>query len=82
MHEAALALSLLSIVLKEAETVGANRVLSITVQAGEYAAINEYALTFAWEIAAKGTAAAGAQLLLQAYPGSRDLIIESMEVQK
>ncbi len=59
MHEAALALSLLSIVLKEAETVGANRVLSITVQAGEYAAINEYALTFAWEIAAKGTAAAG-----------------------
>ena len=80
MHEVALALSLLSIVLSEAQAAEAKRVQTVTIQAGEYAAVNEQALTFAWNIATEGTAAEGAQLKLQSSPGSRDLIIESMEV--
>ena len=77
-----MALSLLSIVLKEAQTAGAKQVVAVAICAGEYAAVNEQALTFAWNIAAEGTAAEGAQLKLQLRPGGRDLIIESMEVER
>lgn len=80
MHEIALSFSLLSIVLREAQAVGAKQVQAVTIQAGEYAAVNEQALTFAWNIATEGTAAEGAQLNLQLSPGGRDLIIASMEV--
>ena len=66
MHELSLASS---IVEACAERAGGARVLRVTVEVGELAAVSPHALRFCFDACAQGTAVAGAELDIVEIPG-------------
>ena len=69
MHELGLTKSLIDLVGREAEKQGFTRTLEIRMKLGEYSdVVPEYILEL-FPLAAKGTAAEGAQLLFETVPG-------------
>lgn len=69
MHEMSVAVSLLERVLEEASRGGLVSVTRVNVELGTLQAIEPDLLTDAFEAAAAGSLAQGAQLLLQLRPG-------------
>jgi hydrogenase nickel incorporation protein HypA/HybF len=62
MHELSIALSIVSSVEGIAVERGYARIEAVTVQIGELSGVDKAALTFAWELAAAGSRAAGSRL--------------------
>lgn len=65
MHEYSLIQSLLEEVLKQAQQVGAQRVVGVTLQRGHLSDEREDALRFYWEELSRQTLAEGARLHLE-----------------
>jgi hydrogenase nickel incorporation protein HypA/HybF len=68
MHELSLTLSILAIVEDYAQKHGFDRVRSLKLSYGRMSCIDPKALTFAFEIQAKGTRAEGANLTFDVQP--------------
>ena len=68
MHEMAVTQSVLNIALEEGKKAGAARITAIRICMGEYSDIVPVILKEYFAIAAKGTAAQGAQLILRRTP--------------
>jgi len=68
MHELSLTLSILAIVEDYAQKHGFDRVRSLKLSYGRMSCIDPKALTFAFEIQAKGTRAEGAGLTFDVQP--------------
>lgn len=70
MHEAALALGLVDLVDDEARKGGANSVKSMHVELGALSCVDPHAFAQAVDIASRGRAAEGAQLILNRPAGA------------
>lgn len=68
MHELSIAQSLIGLVEREAEKEGFTRVLEIRLRMGEYAGIIPDCLREFFPIAAAGTKAEGAELVMETLP--------------
>ena len=69
MHELAIAQGIIQIVDSEAKKRGFSRVLEIRLKIGEFSGILPDCLLEFFPIAAKGSAAEGAELCIEAVPG-------------
>ncbi len=67
MHEVAIAQSLLSVILEEAEKQNARPVRAM-ISCGKLSAVNDNALGFAFDIIAKGTICEGLELNIEQKP--------------
>ncbi|MCR5664569.1 MAG: hydrogenase maturation nickel metallochaperone HypA [Oscillospiraceae bacterium] len=70
MHELSIARSLLELVERTAEQEGFKRVLEIRIRMGEYSGIIPDCLREFFPIAAKGSRAEGAELVLDTVPAA------------
>jgi hydrogenase nickel incorporation protein HypA/HybF len=68
MHEMAIAQGVLDIALDNAARHGAKRITAIKLLVGEMTEVEPDSLRFCFEALAEGTAAAGAQLEIEAVP--------------
>ena len=68
MHELSIARSLISLVEREAEKEGFRRVLEIRLKMGEYSGLVPDCLREFFPIAAEGTPAEGAELVMETLP--------------
>lgn len=80
MHELAIANSILSLALAEAQKLGGKRVIKIDLALGEMSGLAEESLGFHFDIVSRGTIAAGAKLSFRCQPG-RESYIEGIEVE-
>lgn len=78
MHELAVAESIVSMV---DETAAGRRVRKVTLEIGTLTCISADALRFSFELAAEGTSAAGAELVILALTGNA-FNVKSMEVEE
>ncbi len=78
MHELSLARSVVAIV---EEAAGARRVLRVTLEIGERATVLPEAMTFCFEVVARGTVLEGAGLEILRTPGDA-LKVKSLEVEE
>jgi hydrogenase nickel incorporation protein HypA/HybF len=62
VHELSVALSIVTAVSELAVSRGFDRIDAVTIQIGELAGIDKGALSFAWDLAAAGSRAAGSRL--------------------
>jgi hydrogenase nickel incorporation protein HypA/HybF len=69
MHELALAAGIVSLIEEEARRTGFSRVLTLRLAMGAFAHVEETALRFGLEAAARGSPAEGATLELLRLPG-------------
>ena len=81
MHEAGIVDRILDIVVARAAEDGAQRIVSIHLEAGVLAGVSEEALRFHWEQHAAGTPAEGAELHLVEIDEPTDLRLVSIEVE-
>ena len=81
MHEAGIVERILDIVVARAAEDGAQRIVSVQLEAGTLARVSEDALSFHWEELAAGTAAEGAALHLAQTDEPTDLRLVSIEVE-
>ena len=70
MHESSLALSILDIVVRQAQGACTGAVRQIDVCVGEYAGVEETTLAECFEMIAQGTPADGARLVVEKIPAS------------
>jgi hydrogenase nickel incorporation protein HypA/HybF len=70
VHELSIAYSLLECVGEEAARRGVDRVLAVHIQVGALSGVSADALRFAWDLAADGTVAAGASLVIEDVPAA------------
>lgn len=68
MHELSAATSILRTILSAAEGKGATKIKSVRLEIGELTLLNPDQLRFCFEIAAKGTIAQGADLMIETQP--------------
>ena len=68
MHEVGLAQRMLELVLEAAKRAGATRVSSVALRHGAMSGVDLDSLTFAFEVACRGTAAEGARLDVTPVP--------------
>ena len=68
MHELSIAQSILDTIEQHAAVENAGKVLSIRLRIGELTAIIPDALTFSFEVLAKGTRAEGAHIEIESIP--------------
>jgi len=68
MHELSIAVALVRQVEEVAAQEGATRVTRITVVVGKLSGVEPEALRFAYPLAAEGTVAEGAELVVEALP--------------
>lgn len=68
MHEAGIAAGILRAVTDAAEQAGATRINQVDVTVGVLTEVLEDALHFAWDVAAEGTIAEGATLVITMVP--------------
>ncbi|MDI6782023.1 MAG: hydrogenase maturation nickel metallochaperone HypA [bacterium] len=81
MHEAAIAQSILDMVVDTAKKNNAERITCINLRLGDHACINHDSLMFAFSCMAQGSMAEGAGLIItQADKDPFSLEIESIEV--
>jgi hydrogenase nickel incorporation protein HypA/HybF len=69
MHEFATAQSIVRTVTRAAMMNNAKKILEIRIELGEFTFINPQQLKFVFEIAAKGSPAEGAELVVSKLPG-------------
>ncbi len=81
MHELSIACSIVEAVEEEIRNHRSAAVSSITVRIGEFSGVVPEALEFAWQPATEGTRAAGALLRIETVPGSRDMVLQSIELE-
>jgi hydrogenase nickel incorporation protein HypA/HybF len=72
MHELSLAHSLIEQILATAEAENAAQVLRVVVAIGPYSGVDKKAFEFAFPFAADGTAADGAELVIEDVPATID----------
>jgi hydrogenase nickel incorporation protein HypA/HybF len=65
MHELGITQSILDLVLREAERVGASRITKVSLKAGEWSSIEPDCVAFYFDILSKGTPAEGAQVAIE-----------------
>jgi hydrogenase nickel incorporation protein HypA/HybF len=70
MHELSLAQNMIEQVLAAAEAENASLVLRVVVAMGPYAGVEKAAFEFAFPFAAEGTAAEGAELVIEDVPAT------------
>ena len=68
MHEVGIMESALAAVLQRAREQGAHRVHRIVLRSGSLSGVEPEALRFAFDVVTRGTAAAGAELAIDAVP--------------
>jgi hydrogenase nickel incorporation protein HypA/HybF len=68
VHELSIAHALVECVTEEAARRGADRVIAVSVRIGALSGVVSEALAFSFEVAALGTAAEGATLLIEDVP--------------
>jgi len=68
MHEAGIAQSILDIVIETAIKHGAMAVRSVNIVVGRLSAVDNHALTTAFDVAKEGTIAAKAELYIENIP--------------
>ncbi|WP_029009231.1 hydrogenase maturation nickel metallochaperone HypA [Azospirillum halopraeferens] len=68
MHELSLCRSIVDLVVGAAAEEGVRRILSVTVEIGDAAAVDPDALLFCFPVVAEDTAAAGAALVITRVP--------------
>jgi hydrogenase nickel incorporation protein HypA/HybF len=68
MHELSIAMALIDLAGEASERLGAPRINAVHVSIGPLAGVVEEALTFSFEVAAAGTALAGARLVVHHAP--------------
>jgi len=66
MHELAVTESMLELVVEEAHTAGAERVVAVDILLGEFSSVVEDSVRFYWDFVSKGTVAEGAELRFKA----------------
>lgn len=64
MHEMSVAAALVEAAVEEAEAAGAARIVSVTVEVGDFSGVAAEALSFCFEAAADGGMARGALLVI------------------
>ena len=69
MHELSLVEGIRSIVEDQARVHGFSRVTRLRLEIGAFAGVEKAALTFAWDVAMKGSIAEGAELEMLDLPG-------------
>jgi Zn finger protein HypA/HybF involved in hydrogenase expression len=79
LHEARLCLSLIALAERRLAAAGAERILALRVEVGEWCGVVPEALAAAFPICAAGTRAGGAELRLERSAG-RALVLRDMEV--
>jgi hydrogenase nickel incorporation protein HypA/HybF len=79
VHEARLCLSLLRLAEEALGREGGGRIVTLELEVGALSGVVAEALEAAFPVCARGTAAEGAALRLNAVPG-RDLVLRSLEV--
>jgi hydrogenase nickel incorporation protein HypA/HybF len=68
MHELSIALALIEAASEERQRLGAVRIEALHVRIGQLAAVVPAALRFSFDLAAEGTAIAGARLEIESTP--------------
>ena len=68
MHEYSIAQSIMQIVLSEAEKANARKVLKVSLGIGDLAGVFPDALSFCFDLLAKGTVAEDAKLIIEKVP--------------
>lgn len=81
MHEAGIVDRILDIVVARAAEDGAQRIVSIHLEAGLLAGVSEEALRFHWQQHAAGTPAEGAEIHFVETDEPTDLRLVSIEVE-
>jgi hydrogenase nickel incorporation protein HypA/HybF len=79
MHEAKLCLSLLDLAEQHATRAGAERIVAVRLDVGEWSGVVPEALALAFPLCAAGTRADGAALHIERVAG-RDLVLLDLEV--
>jgi hydrogenase nickel incorporation protein HypA/HybF len=79
VHEARICLSLLALAEEHRRRAGAERILALRVEVGEWSGVEPEALAAAFPICAEATAARGASLRVERAAG-RGLVLRDMEV--
>jgi len=79
MHEAKLCLSLLDLAGQHANRAGAERIVAVRLDVGEWSGVVPEALAAAFPLCAAGTRADGAALRIERVAG-RDLVLRDLEV--
>jgi len=79
VHEAKLCLSLLDLAERYLRQSGAARIVSISLEVGEFCGVAPEALEAAFPLCASGGVAEGARLRIARTPG-RELLLKDMEV--
>lgn len=69
MHEFSTAVNIIKTIVSVAEKNNAVKILKIELMVGEFTMLNIDQLSFAFEIAAEGTLAEGAEVLFEKQPG-------------
>jgi len=69
MHELGITDQLLTLTLKQANNVGAARVVRLHLVIGEFSAVVDDSIQFYWDMMAEGTLAEGAELRFTHIPG-------------
>lgn len=80
MHELAIANTILSVTLAEAQKLEGKRVTRIDLALGEMSGLQEESLGFHFDLVSRGTIAAGAKLCYRRLPG-RESYVESIELE-
>lgn len=79
MHEAKLCLTLLALAEQRSSEAGADRIVALELEVGEWSGVAPEALAAAFPVCAAGTAADGAALRIVRTPG-RELLLRALEV--
>jgi hydrogenase nickel incorporation protein HypA/HybF len=79
MHETKLCLSLLDLAEQHATRAGAERIVAVRLDVGEWSGVVPEALASAFPLCAAGTRAEGAALHIERVAG-RDLVLRDLEV--
>lgn len=87
MHELSIAESIVNVVTEHATAAAAVRVASVALQIGALSCVHEDALRFSFELVARDTMLAGAQLIIQRVPvtiycPTCDQVVELAGIQK
>jgi hydrogenase nickel incorporation protein HypA/HybF len=79
VHELSIAESLVDVLAEEAARHGAGKILSVRIRVGRLSGIVGDALCFSFDVAAQGTVAEGAQLVIEDAEG-REMEVVAMEI--
>jgi hydrogenase nickel incorporation protein HypA/HybF len=68
VHELSIALGIVDRLREQAAARGIDRIAGVTIRIGELSGVDKGALSFAWDLAAAGSPAAGSRLTFEEVP--------------